>query len=84
MQLPGQNFQRKAPRSRNVHAMLVQPGYPDRSCIVSAISDDEARIVLEGDTHIPARFVLALDNDQRWVCELIWWHGRTAGLKFVS
>lgn len=83
MQLPRRNFQRKTLHSPDVRAMLVQPGCPDQSCTVSDISDDEARIVLEGETHIPPRFVLALDNDQRWVCELMWWHGRTAGLKFV-
>jgi hypothetical protein len=83
MQPPGRNFQRKAVRSHNVHATLVQPGFPDRSCTVSDISDGGARIELEGDAPIPARFMLALDHDHRWVCEPIWWHGKTVGLRFV-
>ena len=83
MQPPGRNFQSRTLRSRNVHATLVQPGVPDRSCAVSDISDGGARIVLDGDTPVPARFMLALDNDHRWVCEPIWWHGGVAGLRFI-
>lgn len=84
MPTPRRNFQREALRSQNIHATLVQPGFPDRSCTVLDISDSGARIVLEGeDAPIPARFMLALDNDERHVCESIWWHGRTGGLRFV-
>jgi hypothetical protein len=83
MQTPRRQFHREPLRSRNIHATLVQPGLPDRYCTVSEISEGGARIVLEEDAPIPARFMLALDNDERRVCEPIWWHGRTAGLRFV-
>ena len=83
MQTPRRQFGRAVLRSRNVRATLVQPGFPDRSCTVSDISDGGARIVVEGNDHIPARFELALDDNKRRICEPIWWHGRAAGLRFL-
>jgi len=83
MQTPGRQFQREALRSRNMKAMLVQPGFPDQPCTVSDISDGGAKIVVDGTAPIRTRFVLALGNDRRRVCEPIWWHGTTIGLRFV-
>jgi hypothetical protein len=51
--------------------------------MVSDISAGGARIVVEGNGPIPTQFELALSGDKRHVCEPIWWHGRTAGLRFL-
>jgi hypothetical protein len=82
MQTPRKVFQREV-RPRNIQATLIQPGLPNRYCVVSDISDGGAKIIVDGKDPIPARFELALGGDERRVCESIWWHGRTAGLRFV-
>ena len=81
MPIPGK-YQREGRRAR-LKATLVQPGLPDRYCVVSDIFDGGAKIVVDGNDPIHTRFELALDGGKRRVCEPIWWHGRTAGLRFV-
>jgi hypothetical protein len=83
MRLPRKQFQRGVRRSRNFPATLVESGSPDRRCVVSDISEGGAKIVVEGRDPIPAHFALVFDSGTRRICELIWWHGKTAGLKFV-
>jgi hypothetical protein len=83
MRPPRKRFQRGVRRSRNFPATLVESGSPDRRCVVSDISEGGAKIVVEGRDPIPAHFALSFDNGARRTCELIWWHGKTAGLKFV-
>jgi len=84
MQTSKEYSQHKLLRSRSVQATLVQPGAPDRPCIVSDISDGGAKIVVEGSDPVHIRFELILGGGERLVCEPVWWHGKTAGLKFVS
>jgi hypothetical protein len=83
MQSPTRRFQHELQHSPSIRATLVQPGLPNRPCVVSDISDGGARIVVEGNDPIPMRFELALVSGTRCVCEPIWSHGRTAGLRFV-
>jgi len=43
-----------------------------------------AKIVVSGEAVIPTHFELAFDlAGTRRTCELVWWHGKTAGVKFV-
>jgi hypothetical protein len=77
-------FKREVRRSRNIRARLMHPGSADRYCAVSDISSNGAKLIVEGDGTIPARFELAFsDGGTRCLCELIWWHGKSAGIKFV-
>ena len=75
---------REARRSRHIHARLAKHGSADRLCVVSDVSLNGAKIVVQGEDAIPTHFELAFDlaGTQR-PCELIWWHGKTAGVKFV-
>ena len=75
---------REARRSRHIHARLVKHGSADRLCVVSDVFLNGAKIVVQGEAAIPTHFELAFDlaGTQR-LCELIWWQGKTAGVKFV-
>ena len=78
-------FPREARRSRRIQAMLVKHGCADRPCVVSDVSLSGAKIIVQGEAAIPTHFELAFDyaGTQR-LCELVWWHGKTAGVKFVQ
>jgi hypothetical protein len=62
----------------------MKPGYADRPCVVSDVSQNGAKIVVQGEAVIPTHFELAFDvaGTQR-LCELIWWQGKMARVKFV-
>lgn len=76
--------QREVRRSRNIRATLKHPGSADRPCVVSDISSDGAKIIVEGSGNIPARFELEFNHGgTRRLCDLIWWDGKSAGIKFV-
>ena len=76
-------IQREAQRSRH-HARLVKHGCADRPCMVSDVSLNGAKIVVQGEAAIPSHFELAFDlAGTRRLCELVWWQGKTAGVKFV-
>ena len=83
MQISRAYFQRAIPRSRIIPATLVQPGVPNRSCVVSDISDGGATIVVEGRGPVHIRFELVFGSGQRRICEPVWWHEGTAYLKFI-
>jgi len=83
MQISREYFQRAIPRSRSIPATLVQPGVPNRSCVVSDISDGGATIVVEGRDPVHIRFELVFGGGQRRVCEPVWWHEGTAYLRFI-
>ena len=77
-------FPREARRSRRIQAMLVKHGCADRPCAVSDVSLNGAKIIVQGEAAIPTHFELAFeDAGTRRLCELVWWHGKTAGVKFV-
>ena len=84
MRPPKNQFQRGVRRSRHIQARLVQHGCADRPCVVSDVSTHGAKIVVSGEAAVPTHFELAFDNagTQR-LCELVWWRGKTAGVKFV-
>ena len=75
---------REARCSRRMQARLVNHGCADRPCVVSDVSLNGAKIVVQGEAAISTHFELAFDlvGTQR-LCELIWWQGKTAGVKFV-
>ena len=76
--------EREARRSRRIPARLVQHGCADRLCVVSDVSTNGAKILVSGEATIPTHFELAFDNaGTRRLCELVWWRGKTAGVKFV-
>ena len=78
MRPPKGQFQRK------VQARLIQRGFADRPCVVSDVSSNGAKIIVSGEATIPTHFELAFDlAGTRRTCELVWWHGKTAGVKFV-
>jgi hypothetical protein len=85
MQPFANQVRREARRVRYNHARLVQPGYADRPCVVSAVHSNGAIIVVSGEAAIPTHFELAFDmaGTRCRPCELVWWHGKTAGVKFV-
>lgn len=75
---------RETRRSRHIHARLLKHGCADRRCVVSDVSLNGAKIVVQGDAAIPTHFELAFDlAGTQHLCELIWWQGNTAGVKFV-
>jgi hypothetical protein len=52
---------------------------------VSDVSTDGAKIFVSGEAAVPTHFELAFDNaGTRRLCELVWWRGKTAGVKFCS
>jgi hypothetical protein len=52
--------------------------------MVSDVSLNGAKIVVQGEAAIPSYFELAFDlAGTRRLCELVWWQGKTAGVKFV-
>jgi len=84
MRPPKNQFQREVRRSRSIQARLIQDGCADRPCVVSDVSSNGAKIIVSGEAAIPTRFELVFDiAGTRRICELIWWHGKTAGVKFV-
>ena len=85
MQPSTKQVRREVRRSRYIYARLVRPGYADRPCVVSNVYSDGAKIVVSGEAAIPIRFELAFDvaGTRCRPCELVWWHGKTAGVKFV-
>jgi hypothetical protein len=84
MRLPKNQFQREVRRSRYIHATLVQHGCADRPCVVSDVSSNGAKTVVSGEAAIPTHFELVFDiAGTRRLCELVWWQGKTAGVKFV-
>ena len=83
MQPPKNRLQREVRRSRRIQARLVQHGCADRFCMVSDVSTNGAKLIVSGDATIPKHFELAFDlAGTRRLCELVWWHGKTAGVKF--
>ena len=74
--------EREARRSRRIPARLVQHGCADRHCVVSEVSTNGAKILVSGEATIPTRFELEITGTRR-LCELVWWRGKTAGVKFV-
>ena len=78
MRPPKGQFQRK------VQARLIQHGFADRPCVVSDVSSNGAKILVSGESAIPTHFELAFDiAGTGRLCELIWRHGKTAGVKFL-
>jgi hypothetical protein len=76
--------QRDARRSRHIMARMMYPGSADRRCVVSNISFNGAKIIVEGAAAIPAYFELAFaEGTRHLLCERIWQHGKTVGVKFV-
>jgi len=82
MRPPKNRFQREVRRSRRIQARLVQHGCADRLCLVSDVSTNGAKILVSGEATIPTHFELDIAGTRR-LCELVWWHGKTAGVKFV-
>jgi hypothetical protein len=74
--------EREARRSRRIPARLVQHGCADRLCVVSEVSTNGAKILVSGEATIPTHFELDIAGTRR-LCELVWWRGKTAGVKFV-
>jgi hypothetical protein len=78
-------FAREVRRARRIQARLLRPGFADRPCTVVDISASGAKIVVQGDEAIAARFELAFaDNGPRGLCELVWQRGKTAGVRFLG
>ena len=82
MRPPKNRFQREVRRSRRIQARLVQHVCADRLCVVSDVSANGAKILVSGEATIPTHFELDIAGTRR-LCELVWWHGKTAGVKFV-
>jgi hypothetical protein len=79
---------RKKPR-RQFHysAKIVTDGKePARTCTISDISQNGARLVLDGDDQLPDRFVLLLTRNggARRRCRVIWRTGMTIGVAFTG
>jgi hypothetical protein len=75
-------------RARRIQARLLRPDCVDRPCTVVDVSAGGAKIVVQGDEAIAARFELFelafADNGPRRLCELVWQRGKTAGVRFVG
>jgi hypothetical protein len=79
---------RKKPRRLAHHAAkIVTDGKArPRNCVVADISEDGARLVLDGDIELPDDFLLLLgkgDGDARR-CRLVWRTGATVGVEFMT
>jgi PilZ domain len=85
MRSTAKRFAREVRRARRIQAQLIQPECADRLCTVIDVSGHGAKIVVQGDEAIGARFELAFaDNGPRRFCELMWQRGKTAGVRFVG
>ena len=79
---------RKKPR-RQFHygaRILTDKKGPPRACAIADISESGARIVLEADAELPARFMLLLTakGEARRKCRVVWRDGLTVGLEFTN
>ncbi len=79
---------RKKPR-RQFHysaKILTNGKEPARTCTISDISHNGARLVLDGDEELPDRFVLLLTRNggARRRCRIRWRTGVTVGVEFTG
>ena len=86
MSKPTKRFEREVRRVRYLSAWLFVKGQPDRECHILDVSTHGAKITVQAPSQVPARFELAIfQNDKkRRVCEVAWRRGKTLGVKFVS
>ena len=86
MPKPTKRFERQVRRVRYLSAWLFVKGRPDSECHILDVSTHGAKITVRAPSQIPARFELAiLQNDEkRRVCEVAWRRGKMLGVKFVS
>ena len=86
MSKPTKNFEREVRRVRYLSAWLFVKGQPDRECHVLDVSSRGARIAVQMPSEVPARFELAIfqNDEKRRACEVAWRRGKVLGVKFVS
>ena len=85
MSKPTKRFGREVRRVRYLSAWLFVNGQADRECHILDVSARGAKIVVSIPSEIPARFELAIfqNDEKRRVCEVAWRRGKMLGVKFV-
>jgi hypothetical protein len=65
--------------------ITLDGGFAARQCVVQDISSTGAKICVDEAVALPARLRLAFSRDARTgrECQVVWRHGKTAGVKFV-
>jgi hypothetical protein len=86
MSKPTKRFEREVRRVRYLSAWLFVRGQADRECQILDVSARGAKIVVSTPSEIPARFELAIfqNDEKRRACEVAWRRGKMLGVKFVS
>ncbi len=86
MSKPTKRFEREVRRVRYLSAWLFVNGQADRECHILDVSSRGAKIAVQMPSEIPARFELAIfqNDEKRRVCEVAWRRGEMLGVKFVS
>jgi len=78
-------LKRETRRRRHQSAWITLHGN-QIECSLTNLSHGGARIVIAAATELPDRFALSLvpNIPDRKLCEVIWRHGKTIGIKFVD
>jgi len=86
MSKPTKNFEREIRRVRYLPAWLFVKGQANRECHILDVSSHGAKIAVSIPSEIPARFELAIfqNDEKRRICEVAWRRGKMLGVKFVS
>jgi hypothetical protein len=85
MSKPTKHFEREVRRVRYLAAWLFVKGQPDRECHILDVSMHGAKITVQAPSQVPARFELAIfqNDEKRRVCKVAWRRGKMLGVKFV-
>jgi hypothetical protein len=80
--------QKREPRRRRLNQsawITIDGGATNRECLVSDVSQNGAKIILDGATDIRGKFGLALvpNHPRRQQCEVVWRRGKILGIRFV-
>jgi hypothetical protein len=86
MSKPTKRFEREVRRVRYLAARLFVKGQPDRECHILDVSTHGAKITVQAPSQVPARFELAIfqNDEKRRLCKVAWRRGKMLGVKFVS
>lgn len=75
---------RASPRRRTIKGghIVVNDGFSTFNCTVRDMSEDGARLKVDGVIGIPDSFQLAMNDGQKFACTVAWRTEREIGVKF--